>query len=75
MPVCWKCPSCNAETCHTDYIDPRRPVSCGVCDAEWNRTDVLCTVCETPNALMRRDSLHYWCLTCGNTQTLMTLSA
>ena len=75
MAVCWKCPSCESETCHVNYIDPRKPVMCDSCLTEFNRTDVLCTVCEAPNALMRRDSLHYWCLTCGHTQSLWSLTA
>lgn len=75
MAVCWKCPRCSSETCHTEYLDPRDPMICLSCTEPFNRTDVLCTICESPNALMRRDSVHYWCLECGHTQTLFTMSA
>jgi hypothetical protein len=75
MAVCWRCPDCTAETCHTEYIDPRDPVSCEACGREFDRGNVLCTVCHSPNALMRRDSIHYWCLECGHTQALWAVSA
>ena len=75
MSVCWKCPNCSEETCHTEYIDPRERVLCARCETAFERDQVLCIVCESPNALMRKDSVHYWCLECGHTQTLWSMSA
>ena len=31
--------------------------------------EALCTVCESPNPWARRDTLHFVCRECGNTQT------
>lgn len=75
MPVCWRCPGCQEDTCHTDYIDPREPVSCARCEAVFDRDEVLCVVCDSRSPLSRTDTIHYLCLVCGNRQTLWSESA
>jgi hypothetical protein len=68
--LCWKCPVCDTKVCDSEPISAREPVMCDRCESRFARSDVLCVVCETRNTLVRRDTLHYWCVECGHTQTL-----
>ena len=75
MAVCWRCPDCLEDTCHTEYIDLRAPVWCVRCKAAVDCAEALCVVCDSPNPLNRRDTIHFTCSVCGNTQRLWSESA
>jgi len=45
------------------------PLACDHCERALLPIETLCAVCESPNPWRRRDSLHYTCAECGNSQT------
>jgi predicted amidophosphoribosyltransferase len=71
MAVCWRCPACNEVSCEED-VNLAGPVSCDHCDRPFPQNETLCAVCDTPNPWARRDSIHFWCRTCGTTQMFLS---
>ncbi len=69
MAVCWRCPSCGAISCEVDVNATGQPLSCDHCERMVLPPQTLCPICETPNPWRRRDSLHFICTECGNSQT------
>ncbi len=69
MAVRWGCPGCGAEAVEDDpfSLDDLR---CGRCGAASARREVLCIVCDAPDALHPRDTLHVQCRCCGQTQMI-----
>lgn len=68
MAVQWQCPCCN-EVAH-ESAALSCLLQCSGCANVFTRDETLCAVCDGPNPWARRDSIHFWCLGCGNTQTL-----
>jgi hypothetical protein len=69
MAVCWRCPHCSEISCEDDVNSAGHPLACDHCERPSTPDSTQCTVCDAPNPWARRDSVHYWCLQCGNTQT------
>jgi DNA-directed RNA polymerase subunit RPC12/RpoP len=69
MAVRWGCPECGAETVEDDpfSLDQLR---CARCGSESARREVLCIVCDAPDALHRRDTVHVECPRCGERQMI-----
>jgi ribosomal protein S27E len=69
MAVRWGCPGCGAEAVEEDpfSLDELR---CGQCGTASARGAVLCIVCDAPDALHPRDSIHVQCRVCGETQMI-----
>ena len=75
MAVCWKCPVCDNQVCDTRPVSANEVLSCSRCESQFMRSDTRCIVCDSQDSLVRRDSLHYWCTSCGHMQALWSLSA
>jgi hypothetical protein len=69
MAVCWRCPRCKEVSCEDDVNSQGKPLSCDHCERPFLPQETECTVCDTANPWARRDTLHYQCRECGNTQT------
>jgi len=69
MAVCWRCPRCGEVSCEDDANAAGRPLACDHCERPFLPAETQCTVCDAPNPWSRRDSVHFWCRECGNTQT------
>jgi RNase P subunit RPR2 len=69
MAVCWRCPICNEVSCEDDANAAGRPLACDNCERALLPIETLCAVCESPNPWRRRDSIHFTCTECGNSQT------
>jgi hypothetical protein len=68
MAICWKCPRCSEISCEEDVNAQGQPLSCDSCERVFLPSETECPVCHSPNPWARRDSVHYWCRTCGHTQ-------
>jgi ribosomal protein S27E len=66
--VTWRCPRCQEQTSSL-LGELAEGLRCELCGHRIDSADALCVVCDAPNPLRRRDSLHLWCTKCGNTQT------
>jgi hypothetical protein len=69
MAVCWRCPNCNQISCEDDVNAAGRPLACDHCERPFLPQETQCPVCDGPNPWARRDTLHFQCRECGNTQT------
>ena len=45
------------------------PLACDHCERPFPPHETQCPVCDSLNPWARRDSVHFWCRECGNTQT------
>ncbi len=68
MAVCWRCPSCQEVSCEIENA-AASSLACDHCQQAVMPHEALCTVCESPNPWTRRDTLHFVCRECGNSQT------
>lgn len=69
MAVRCKCPQCDGEIVREQPFESGK-LACEQCATDLTLKETRCVVCDETNALARRDSVHYWCLECGFTQTL-----
>lgn len=67
--VCWRCPGCSEVSCEDDVNSQGRPLACDHCERPFIPQETKCPVCDSLNPWARRDSVHFWCRECGNTQT------
>lgn len=52
-----------------------RPLACDHCERPFQPQETQCPVCDAANPWARRDTLHFLCRECGNTQTFYSRSA
>ena len=69
MAVCWRCPNCGEVSCEDDVNATGLPLACDHCERVVLPSETLCPVCESASPWSRRDSLHFVCRECGNSQT------
>jgi len=48
------------------------PLACDACGVSFEEPETLCPVCDAPNPWTPRDSIHFWCRTCGTTQRYLS---
>lgn len=65
----WQCPACSEVNRLTRYSEFESSLRCDGCGANVAPRDTLCVVCDAPNPWTPRDSVHFWCTACGETQT------
>ena len=46
-----------------------KPLACDHCERPFLPHETQCPICDTANPWVRRDTLHFQCTECGNTQT------
>jgi DNA-directed RNA polymerase subunit RPC12/RpoP len=64
----WNCPNCGETNSMSSPFDRTGELRCVACAERIAATDALCPVCDAPNPWTPRDSVHYWCTVCGETQ-------
>ena len=69
MAVRWGCPGCGAEAVEDDPFS-LESLTCGRCGKASRREEVRCIVCEAPDALHPRDTIHVQCRACGEMQMI-----
>ncbi|HVR42172.1 MAG TPA: hypothetical protein VMS56_01900 [Thermoanaerobaculia bacterium] len=69
MAVRWRCPRCGCGTVESDPFFGEA-VRCGGCGEEIDRREVLCIVCDEPDPLRRRGTVHVECRGCGERQMI-----
>ena len=68
MAVRWRCPMCREAGVDADPLRVEDEVVCSSCDGVIPRDAALCFVCDAPDALRMRDTIHVQCRVCGETQ-------
>ena len=72
MAVIWRCPGCGEAVGESDPTLSVSHLVCHHCGEIYLQRETLCVVCDAPNPWSARDSLHFWCRVCGNTQTWLS---
>lgn len=70
MAVRWRCPSCGEAAIEADPLGILDGIVCSSCETSFAREAALCFVCDSPDALRRRDSIHVQCRVCGESQMM-----
>jgi len=70
MAVQWRCPACHEVMLEMEMVDDHKQLlKCHRCDTSSSRQETLCPICDARNPWKHRDTLHFLCVECGNTQT------
>jgi RNase P subunit RPR2 len=69
MAICWRCPDCGHVSCETEVESQGKALACDRCERPSIPENTQCIVCDAPNPWARRDSVHYFCRSCGHVQT------
>jgi RNase P subunit RPR2 len=56
-------------SCEDDANAQGHALACDHCERPFLPQETECTVCDAANPWVRRDTLHFLCRECGNTQT------
>lgn len=69
MAVRWRCPGCGADSILNEG-QPGVTVGCEECGREIRRAEALCFLCDAPDGVRPRDSIHVQCFSCGEMQMI-----